>query len=160
MKQLLLLIFLFTSVTAFAKTSEQLDSTKQVDSLTFCWYKYKVPAGCAAQSEYQLKCDNYSIAWIYLNKEMLATAPEMFYNQLTGQFKSVTRDSIACYLRNVEAKCYKVSFRDDDGVTHYQLLGYGTVNNQPVLVQLGLNTEPKSNEDIPEFPRQIIRLTK
>jgi hypothetical protein len=36
---------------------------------------------------------------------------------------------------------------------------YGSVNGHSVLVQLLPDNEPESNNDIPKFPRQIIRLT-
>jgi hypothetical protein len=54
---------------------------------------------------------------------------------------------------------YKISFKSDNG-TSYQIIAYGVANGQPVLVQLSLGKEPKTNDDIPEFARQIIKLTK
>ena len=39
-------------------------------------------------------------------------------------------------------------------------MAYGYANEQLVLVQLSLDREPKTDEDIPAFPRQIIRLSK
>jgi len=153
MRQFLTALFFLFSVISFGQT------TKQVDSVTFCFNKYKVPTGCTAKSEYQVKCDNYSIVWLYMNEQMLQTMPDQFVNQMAGQMKKFKKEPITCYLLDKEVKGYKISFKKDNG-TGYQLIVYGVANGQPVLVQLSLNDEPKTNDNIPEFPRQIIRLTK
>jgi hypothetical protein len=153
MRQLLTVLVLFFSATSFGQNSNQ------VDSVTFCFNKYKVPTGCTAQSEYQVQCDNYSIQWLYMNEQMLQSMPDQFVNQMSGQMKKFKKEPITCYMLDKEVKGYKISFKKDDG-TGYQLIAYGVANGQPVLVQLSLNNEPKTNDDIPQFPRQIIRLTK
>ena len=153
MKLILSATFLFISILAYGQT------VKQVDSLTFCQYKYAVPEECKAESEYQVKCTNYSIVWLYMTEQMLQFMPDQFVNQLENQSKMFKKETIFCYLLDQEVKGYKISFKKDK-VTRYQLIAYGTVNNQPVLVQLSLDNEPKVNEDIPAFPRQIIRLSK
>jgi hypothetical protein len=153
MRQFLTALFLFFSAVSFGQT------TKQVDSVTFCFNKYKVPTGCTAESEYQVKCDNYSIVWLYMNEQMLQTMPDQFVNQMAGQMKKFNKEHITCYLLDKEVKGYKISFKKDNG-TGYQLIAYGVANGQPVLVQLSLDDEPKTNDNIPEFPRQIIRLAK
>ena len=78
---------------------------------------------------------------------------------MAGQLKKFRKEAISCYLLFNPAKGYKLSYKVDDG-TVYQLIAYGIANEQPVIVQLTLDKEPKSNEDIPEFARQMIRLTK
>lgn len=148
-----LVVGLLLTTTAFGQTSTK------VDSLSFCFNKYKVPKGCIAESKYQVKCDNYSMDWLYMNKQMLQYMPDQFINQLAGQMKKFKKEPITCYLLDKEVKGYKISFKTENG-TGYQLIAYGTVNGQPVLVQLSLNTDPKTNDDISEFPRQIIHLTK
>ncbi len=153
MRQFLIALLLFFSATSFGQT------TKQVDTLTFCFNKYKVPTGCTAQSEYQVQCVNYTMVWLYMNEQMLQSMPDQFVNPMSGQMKKFKKEPITCYLLDKEVKGYKISFKKDNG-TGYQLIAYGAANGQPVLVQLSLNNEPKTNEDIPEFPRQIIRLTK
>jgi hypothetical protein len=127
--------------------------------LTFCFNKYKVPNGCTAESEYQIKGDNYSMVWLYMTEQMLQSMPDQFVNQMAGQMKKFKKETITCYLLDEEVKSYKISYKKDNGIG-YQLIAYGVVNGQPVLVQLSLDNEPKTNEDIPDFPRQIIRLTK
>jgi uncharacterized protein YfeS len=60
-----------------------------------------------------------------------------------------------------EAKGYKISFKNESIKKRgYQIVAYGVANGQPVLVQLSLNKEPKTDEDLPDFPRQIVKLSK
>ncbi len=153
MRHFFIALFILVGTNSFGQTSTK------IDSLTFCFIKYKVPTGCTAESEYQVKCDNYSIVWLYMNDQMLQVMPDQFVNQMAGQMKKFKKEPITCYLLDKEVKGYKISFKKDKG-TGYQLIAYGVANGQPVLVQLALDNEPKTNDDIPNFPRQIIRLTK
>ena len=134
-------------------------SPAKIDSVVFCLNKFKVPTGCVATSEYQLKCDNYSMVWLYMTAQMLQTMPEQFVNQMEQQTKKFKKEPATCFLLGKEVKGYKISFKASKGTT-YQLIAYGIANGQPVLTQLSLGHQPETNEDIPDFPRQIIRLTK
>jgi len=153
MRYFFITLFIFIRSTSFGQTSTK------IDSVTFCFTKYKVPTVCTAESEYQVKCDNYSISWLYMNDQMLQVIPDQFVNQMAGQMKYFKKEPIICYMLDKEVKGYKISFKKDKG-TGYQLWAYGVANGQPVLVQLALDNEPKINDDIPSFPRQIIRLSK
>ena len=152
MKQILTILFLTVAVISYGQTA------KQIDSLSFCHNKYKAPAGCKTESEYQLQCNDYSIQWLYMNDEMLKTMPDQFVSQLAGQMQKFKKESITPLLLDKEVKGYKISFKSDNGIS-YQVIAYGVVNGQPVLVQLSLDKEPKTNDDIPEFARQLIKLT-
>jgi hypothetical protein len=152
-KQLSAFLFILFAATSFAQTSNN------VDTVRFCFIKYKVPAGCTAESRSQVKCDNYSISWIDLTPEILKTMPDQVVNQMAGQFKKFKKEAITCYLLDNPVKGYKVSYKTDRGTT-YQIVAAGVANEQPVLVQLVLDKEPKTDADIPEFPKQMIRLSK
>lgn len=154
MKYALLVLLTFTSFVSFGQTA------KHVDTLSFCRNKYPVPTGCTAESEYQVKCDNYSMTWIYMNEQMLQTMPEQFISQMTQQMKDLKKELVNYYLLGKEAKGYRLSFKTKSGEKGYQLIGYGTANGQPVIVQLALDKEPKTNNDLPEFARQIITIQK
>ena len=146
-------LFISVGTISFGQTSTK------IDSLTFCFTKYKVPTGCTAESEYQVTCDNYKINWLYMNEQMLQVMPGKFVNLMAGDLKKFKKEKITCYLLDKEVKGHKISFKNDKEI-RYQLIAYGVTNGQPVLVQLSLDIEPKTNDDIPSFPRQILRLTK
>jgi hypothetical protein len=153
MKQFLTCLIILSAATAGAQTPIK------TDTVSFCFIKYKVPARCTAESKYQVKCDDYSMTWIYMTPQMLQSMPDQVVSQMAGQMKKFKKEAISCYLLDNPVKGYRVSFKTDKG-TGYQLIAYGFANEQPVLVQLSLDRDPKTNEDIPEFPRQMIRLSK
>ena len=78
---------------------------------------------------------------------------------MAGQMKKFKKEPVTCYLLDNQVKGYKISFKTDQG-TGYQLMAYGMANEQLVLVQLSLDKEPKTGEDIPSFARQMISLSK
>jgi hypothetical protein len=153
MKQILILSLLFIAASSYGQTPSQ------GDTVSFCFIKYKIPAECKKESEFQVKCNDYSMSWIYLNRETILTTPGQMIDQMAGQLKKFKKEAITCYLLDNQAKGYKISFRTDQGTSH-QLMAYGYANEQFVLVQLSLDKEPKSDEDIPAFARQMIRLSK
>ena len=110
-------------------------------------------------SENQVKCDDYSMTWIYLTPQTLQTKPNQILDQMAGQLKKFKKEPVTCFLLDNQVKGYKINYKTDQGTGH-QLMAYGYANEQLVLVQLSLGKEPKTNEDIPVFPRQMIRLSK
>ena len=152
MKPILLILLFFVAANVDAQSNKK-------DTITFCYIKYPVPEGCISEPNSSVKCDGWKLSWIYLSAEMLQTVPDQLVSQMAGQLKKFKKEAITCYLLFNPAKGYKLSFKSEDG-TAYQLIAYGIANEQPVIVQLSLTKEPKSNEDIPEFARQIIRLTR
>jgi hypothetical protein len=153
MKSFLILSFLFIAANSFAQTPGK------GDTVSFCFIKYKIPAGCKATSENQVTCDDYTMTWTYLTPQTFQTMPDQIINQMAGQVKKFKKEPVTCYLFDNQVKGYKISFKTDQGTSH-QLMAYGLANEQLVLVQLSLDKEPKTNEDIPAFPGQMIRLSK
>ena len=153
MKPFLVLSFLFIAAGSSAQTPDK------GDTISFCFIKYKIPAGCKTVSEYQLKCYDYSMTWKYLTPQSIQTVPDQIINEMAGQTKKFKKEAVTCYLLGNPVKGYKISFKTDQGMSH-QLMAYGIANEQLVLVQLTLDREPKTDGDIPAFPGQIIRLSK
>jgi hypothetical protein len=152
MKKFLIIFLVLFATTAFAQEN------KPVDSVEFCTVKYKVPKDGVAKFPTEIKGDNYRMIWLYMKPELFKTLPEQFIGQLGAQMSEFNKVPVTVYLLNKQATGYKISFKKDNEL-HHQIIAYGVVNGQPVLVQLSLNTEPKTNNDIPEFPRQIVSLT-
>jgi len=128
------------------------------DTLDFCSAKYPIPADCTLGS-YGVKCADYSMSWIYMDKSLYNSMTEQIVAQMQRQLKDFKKQAIICYLSGNEVKGYTMSFKKDHEM-RYELIAYGIVNEQPVFFRLSLTHEVKTNEDIPKFPRMIIRLTK
>jgi|GEM_PF-482777 hypothetical protein len=151
MKSLLAILFFLIAINAIGQTSKK-------DSITFCYIKYALPAGCSADSASTVKCGDWQMTWVYLNAEMLQSFTDQLVSQMAGRFKKFKEEPISCYLLDHPAKGYRLSFQKSGGTVH-QLIAYGFANEQPVFVQVSLDKDPKSNEDIPAFARQMITLS-
>jgi len=152
MKQFLVIPAIVFSATVFAQTNTQ------GDSVIFCSYKCKVPAGCTTTSENKVTGSNYTMDWNYVSEEKLKGIENEYIGmaRLLSRFK---KKRITCYLLNREVEGYKVSYQNLSGTTH-QIYASGVVEGRGVTLLLSLDNEPNSNSDLPEFSQQILRLTK
>lgn len=99
------------------------------------------------------------MSWIYLTPQTLETTPDQLLSQMSGLLKKFKKEPVSCYLLGNKAKGYRVSYKTDQGTLH-QLVVWGFANEQPVIIQLLLNKEPRTDEDIPAFPGQIVSFSK
>jgi hypothetical protein len=147
----------FTILLALASVLSYSQTGRKTDSVTFCKNRFRVPEGCVAASQYQVQCGDFNMVWIYMNEQMLPSMPDQLIRQIGAQVKTFKKEAIKCYLLDQEVKGYKISFSADSGLG-YQLIAYGIVNTQPVMVQISLDTDPSANEKIPAFARQILKV--
>jgi hypothetical protein len=149
---------IFTSILLLLAAGTIAQTSAKSDTVKFCYIRYALPAGCTSTSESQVKCDDYSMSWIYLSYSQLQSVPGQTIDNLSQQLKKFKKEAITCYLLDARVKGYKLSYKTDQG-TVYQLMAYGVANEQPVILQLVLKKEPKIDDDIPAFARQIIRFS-
>ena len=158
MRQFFVSFLLFFSVSTFGQTSN--------DSIAFCSRNFKVPTSCTTE-ENKVKCDSCEIDWTYMSDVKAKGASddqklkgmENSFIQMGGMLEKFKKKRITCYLLNTEVKGYKASYKSATNMT-YEIYASGVVNGQAVSVTFLLNKEPITNDDIPEFARQIIKLTK
>ncbi len=149
MKQFLILCLL-VSVTSIRAQSGQ-----QAKTVNFCFRQMTLPAECTVESEYQIKTDEGSLSWIYVEDDNMIFAVNGLIKKLETH-PEFTKERIICYLLGHRVNAYRVAFKNG-GEQCYQIIAFGIVNNQPVLVQLGLKKQPLANGDIPTFAIPFIR---
>ena len=155
-----LTVFLFIfSATTYAQVGTQ------NDSISFCSYNFKVPDGCTSEKN-SIKCDNFEMTWSYMDevnlkgvsdKQKLKISESSFmeFCNMLGKFK---RKRITCYVLDTKVKGYKVTYTNMTGANCI-IYASGVINGRAVTTMLILKKEVNTNDDIPEFPRQIIKLT-
>ena len=120
--------------------------------------KIAVPENCVAKSEYELlDCEDISVQWLYLNKEMLEVVPTQFFNQFEQQQNVVDKEKMTIESYSSELTGYKFKTRNS-GKTRYAIIVSGTVNNQPLLLNIGSEKNVKKTSDLSEFLRTIIEI--
>lgn len=136
------------------------DAATPAATINFCGLDLTVPAGCTPESKYSVRCQEYQLVWMYLDYSMLRTFPDQFVQQVQKKHKHVERQPLECFILDASAKGFRLSYPTENGGMAYELIAYGVAKGQPVMVQLTLSTDPEKTADLPELPRQIIRLTR
>ena len=152
MKRIIILAFITFSINSYGQTGNK------IDSLNYAHMKIAVPENCQAKSEYELlDCDGISIQWIYLNEEMLKTVPNQFIGQFTNQTATKKRAEIRMKSFGSELTGYKFKMKNSNKIS-YRIIVYGTVNNQPLLLNIGTETDINETADLNDFLKGIIEL--
>ena len=152
MKRIVVLALIIISNNAFSQTENQ------IDSLSFAHIKIAVPENYQAKSEYELlDYDGISIQWLYSNKEML----EPMASQVIGHFsnKKTTKKQTELKVESFgsELKGYKFKIKNSNGIS-YRIIVYGTVNNQPLILNIRTTSDINETDDLNEFLKTIIKI--
>ena len=152
MKRIIIIVFVALSISSYGQ------SENQIDSLNYAHMKIAVPENCEAKSEYELlDCDGISIQWLYLNDDMLKTVPNQFIGQLTNQETTKKRTEIKVESFGSELTGYKFKMKNSGGIL-YRIIVYGTVNNQPLLLNIGTKTDINNTSDLSDFLKKLIEI--
>ena len=143
LKPFILSLCLCVGVSIHAQT------TAVPDSVTFFGIKVKTPVNCSCTTvaNWQVICTDFAISCQPLLPEEFARVKKETLQQLkhpkTIHLKIVGQTTAA----------YKVKF--DPGIA---ISAIGTFNGHQALIFIWFRTEPKTQQDLPEFMRQIISL--
>ncbi len=152
MKNSLLTVFMLGILSFSARAGDTTNSVR------FCFYEYPLPAACTVPSPTEIRSPEGNLSWLYVEQDNLLFSWNSLVNKL-ATYPAFFSERIRCFIASKEVNGYRVSYQRE-GKTGYQLVAYGIVNNQPVLVQLSLNKNPLSNKDLPDFAKKFIRLTQ
>ncbi|MCY2686792.1 hypothetical protein [Salinimicrobium sp. TH3] len=150
MKKTLLLLLLLFPIILFGQAE------KSIDSLNYAGIKIAVPENCIAASAYELlDCNGSTIQWLYLNQEMLKTVPEQFITQFSSQqnFKRKSDISLKSFGFDLQGVVFKIENQNRD---MFKIIAYGTVNNQPLILNIGTDKRIKRTEDLSDFLQKLI----
>jgi len=147
MKKLVTAAALLISTLSFGQTTP--------DTITIASHKLAISADCTIEGETKIRCEGYSLAWIYGDKQTVKGLQNALL-EMGGMLTNFKKKRVDFYLFDRKCKGYTVSYKNATGTT-YQLSVSGVINNKPVWVLVDLNEEPVTNASLPEFIRQIIR---
>ena len=141
--------------------------TTHNDSITFCSKNFKVPDGYSTKKN-SIKCGNFEMTWSYMDeinakglsdKQKLQHSEDSFMKFCDMMLKKFKRKRITCYLLDNKVKGYKVTYTNQSGDNGI-IYASGFINGRALTTMLTFNGEVNTNEDLPAFPRQIIKLTQ
>jgi len=138
-----LLAFLIVSFASIAK-----QPVLQNDSVYFCGKHFKAPTECEVIPEGQVKCSSYVMTWNYIAIEDLKRTTQ----ELKAQMKNPKQ--FDCYILGNKVQAFKEKFKP--GI---QIISAANINGHCVLFHLWFDKDIKSTADIPNFVKQIFKLT-
>lgn len=134
-------------------------SNRQDQSLC-CFYETNIIKGETTSMGGQLSCnDGTSLFWIYHDKHEYAKESwKRMAIQQKEQSISYTQVLIKCFLVDQEVEAYLLSFELRSGQKVKEIIAYGTINGQSMVVTFMTLKKLSCNDDIPETFRPFIKL--
>lgn len=151
MKKLLLFFFLLSISNSFSQND------KEIKALEYATIEIEVPSNCKAKSKYELlDCNGFSAQWIYLNQEMLKSAPEQLFKQFGKKTKSKKQIEVISFGSTL--KGYLFTYKNKERWN--RIIVSGTVNKQPLILNVASEDELIAFSDLNEFLKKIMKIKK
>lgn len=138
-------ILFFIALTTFSCLSFG-QSTSKVDLIEFCGKRFVAPSDCETIGN-MIKCIDYVFFWIY---EPVADLPR-HQEELLAQIKKPKKINVSVINSDLVGYQSKLD-------TYDCLLIIRKVNGQGVIINLFLNKEIKTTDDLPKCIRQFITI--
>ena len=153
-KVVLLFTFLIISF------SNILGQETEIKKVEYAKTEINVPANYNTEDGYLIENDLFSTQWLYLTKEMVEQGVE---KQIIQQFEEQLKYSKTTNIEFVSnggllsGKKYQLK---GGNKLKFRILAFGSVDGQPLVLNLGFKDDPKSNEKFDDFMLKFIQLKK
>lgn len=155
MKKLIFLFFLltFTFSNLFGQTSE-------IKKVKYARTEIEVPTDYNAKDEYSIENNLFSAQWLYLTKEMVEQGVnKQIIEQFEGQLKYSKSTSVEFISNGGQFSGKKYQLKGDTKMK-FRILALGSVDGQPLVLNLGFKDDPKSDEKLDELMKKFIQFKK
>lgn len=155
MKKIALLLSLLTITisTTFGQNSE-------IKKVKYARTEIDVPVGYTAKDEYSIENDLFSAQWLYLTKEMAEQGVDkQIIQQFEEQLKYPKSTTIEFVSNGGQFSGKKYQLKGDSKMK-YRILAFGTVDGQPLVLNLGFKNDPESDEKFDDLIKKFIQVKK
>lgn len=150
--------YYLTTILIFLALTIQAQNNEMISEVNFAGEQIRVPENCSTDSEYALvDCEGTSVQWLYLNEQMLGEVVEQYTIQTGAQHGVRNIGQITIRTFNSELKGDTFERKHADGIS-YNILASGIVNEQPLLLNIVSDKEPKDTEDLSPFLKSFIQI--
>ena len=153
-KSILLLSFLTVVLsTLFGQTTE-------IKKVKYAKTEIDVPKDYNAKDEYSIENDLFAAQWLYLTKEMVDQGVEkQILQQFEGQLKYSKSSSVEFVSNDGQFSGKKYQIKGDSKLK-FRILAFGSVDGQPLVLNLGFKDDPKSDEKLDDLMKKFIQFKK
>ena len=148
MKNLLLLIILLSISNNYSQTN------KEIKILEYANIEFGVPNNCSTNSKHELlNCDGDSAQWLYVEEAMLASASEKLIKKFGKN--SISKEQIEVSSFGSTLIGFKFTYKNSE--IQNRLIVFGTVNEQPLILNVASEDELVAISNLNEFLQKIIK---
>ena len=149
----LLSVLTFAFSTLFGQSSE-------IKKIRYAKTEIDVPTDYTAKDEYSIENNLFSAQWLYLTKEMVEQGVEkQIIQQFEGQLKYSKSSSVEFVSNGGQFSGKKYQLKGDNKMK-FRILAFGSVDGQPLVLNLGFKDDPKSDEKLDDLMKKFIHLKK
>jgi len=146
----------FIIITLLSLCGSVLAQESNIKKIDYAHIIIDVPEKYVANSEYEIKSSLFSAQWLYLTKEMFE---QNVQSQIIKQFEAQIEGEEVGTIDFISSggkftgKKYKLN---NESILKYKVLAYGVVNNQPLILNLSFDKEPKSDSKFDQLIQKFI----
>jgi len=152
MKIFLIIVLTAITVNSFAQEN---DSIKKV---SYCGKEFDIQNECPTNSKYELICEDYQIQWVYFPDHMLSMVYENTLRNIEQKMNIIEKKEIKLKSLKKKISGYLLTYIDSNGEAKYRIIASGKVKKQSLILNIGLNEEPLSNQNLPDFVKNFVML--
>lgn len=153
MKKSILLLSFLTVV-----LSNLFGQSTEIKKVKYAKTEIDVPTDYSAKDEYSIENNFFAAQWLYLTKEMVEQGVEkQIIKQFEGQLKYSKSSSLEFVSNGGQFSGKKYQLKDHS-IMKFRILAFGSVDGQPLVLNLGFKDDPKSSEKLDSLMKRFIQL--
>ena len=151
-KLLTAVIFLFCA---------QIFAQNNLKKISYANLKIEVPQNYDSESEFEISGDIFKANWKYLPENTIKEDYQIFFERTEGDtdIKILEKVSFLSSRATLTGKKYYLKHGVEikpNNKFHYEIVAYGIVNNQPLVLTMYFKNNPKLNSDLDELMKIFI----
>ena len=132
----------------------------EIKKVKYAKTEIEVPTNYSAKDEYSIENNTFSAQWLYLTQEMVDNGVDkQIFGQFEGQLKYSKATKINFNSNGGQFSGKKYLLKGDSNLK-YRVLAFGSVDGQPLILNMGFKDDPKSDENFDELMQKFITFKK
>ena len=132
----------------------------EIKKVEYARTEIDVPTDYNAKDDYSIENNRFSAQWLYLTKEMVQQGVEkQIIQQFEGQLKYSKSTSVEFVSNGGQFSGNKYQLKGNNKMK-FRILAFGSVDGQPLVLNLGFKDDPKSDGDLDDLMKKFIQFKK
>lgn len=131
-----------------------------IEKVKYAGTEIDVPPGYYAKDEYSIENKLFSAQWLYLTQEMVEQGVEkQIVQQFEAQLNYVSAANVEFISNGGQFSGKKYQLKEGSKLK-YRILAFGSVDGQPLVLNMGFKRDPGSDGNPDELMKKFIRFKK